>query len=528
MSSKSSNKRLKKEMAYLTGCRIPDFVNYLFLTVMFGIFPIVMDNKYFNITITRYHFYIYSAGIYIVLMIIAYIVENILEPYYEGIPLIQMHDQGRWYTRPDFWMEAFLMANVFAWLVSVNKSDALSGKSGRFMGLLFFIIVAMMFVIMVMRVRLSMIIFMVLAASSAFAYIVAIFQHAGNDFMNYKENISPKQYDIFISTLGNINIFASFLTITIAVFLAMFVFAEKPWYRIIAGILLIGGGFVMMIANSDSAYLGTGVSAVLIFFLAYNDGYVQRYIGALFLLALGNLGVVLQNKYIIKEYDKRGGVAEALDRVDLAVAILVAIAVIYIIVYAASVILKDKLDLLNKKRIITALLCIMAVGIVCIVMVGIKSGSALFTFNYKWGTYRGYIWTKCAELYGDAPLVNKLFGYGNESLKSLMNSNYHKEMLAITGKVYDNAHNEVLQYLVTTGIVGALSYVGLFVSSFVYILKNSAGKPIAYISLAVITGYFAQGLINLNQPITTPFYFLFMAMGIGYIRYQKRVSEYNE
>ena len=31
-------------------------------------------------------------------------------------------------------------------------------------------------------------------------------------------------------------------------------------------------------------------------------------------------------------------------------------------------------------------------------------------------------------------------------------------------------------------------------------------------------GYFVQGLINLNQPITTPFYFVFMATGVGYVR----------
>lgn len=534
MSSKvaSKKKQASKELEYVKGYRIPDYVSYLFLAVMFGVYPIIMDDNYFNITITRYHTFIYSAGVFIVLMIIAYIAESALESYYEGKSLFTLVDKCRCYNRPDFWMISFIMANTFAWMVADDQKNALSGQSGRYMGLFMFIIVAMMFLLMANRFKTNMLVFMILAASSAFAYIVAIYQHAGNDFMKYKDRISAKQYDIFISTMGNINIFASFLVITVAVFFAMFVFGDKLVYRVIAGVLLFGGGFVIMIANSDSAYLGIGATAVLLFFLAYKEGYVRRYIGALFLIASGNLGVVLQNRYITSvlkmEYDKRGGVAEALDRIDLAVAILAVTAVIYVIVHVCSKVFRDKLEKLNKKKVIIILLCSMAAGAIAVVIMGIKSGASLFTFNYKWGTYRGYIWTKCVELFKDAPMVNKLFGYGNESLKGLMNSNFRDEMLKVTGKVYDNAHNEVLQYLVTTGIVGAVSYIGLFVSSFVYMIKNAAKNPVVNISLAVITGYFVQGLINLNQPITTPFYFVFMALGIGCIRYQKRVREYDE
>ena len=91
-------------------------------------------------------------------------------------------------------------------------------------------------------------------------------------------------------------------------------------------------------------------------------------------------------------------------------------------------------------------------------------------------------------------------------------------MKSIEQQIYDNAHNEVLQYLVTTGLCGAVSYIGLFVSSFIYIFKNSKNDLVAYISLAVMLGYFIQGLMNLNQPITTPFYFVFMAVGVGYVR----------
>ncbi|MBQ8913809.1 MAG: O-antigen ligase family protein, partial [Lachnospiraceae bacterium] len=177
---------------------------------------------------------------------------------------------------------------------------------------------------------------------------------------------------------------------------------------------------------------------------------------------------------------------------------------------------------INKnKAIILFMAMIAAIGIL-VVYVGHKKHIGAFTFNYRWGTFRGYIWTKSIEIFKDAPVMNKLFGYGNESLKTLMNTHYHDEMVSVTKKIYDNAHNELLQYLVTTGLCGMISYAGLFITSFIYILKNSKKDVVAYISLAVMIGYFIQGLININQPITTPFYFVFMAAGIGYVRGRTR------
>lgn len=528
--SKNTGKknRNKSKKSYQSVYRLTDYVNYIFLLAIFGIYPIITNNKYFDITITRYKFFMFAAGIYIFCMIITIIIVDTIDEYYGNKYSFIFKDKQKLYAKPDFWILAFLMANFFAYLCAYDNDKAMSGKLGRHMGLFLFIIVAAMFLLIAQRFKINIIIFIVFAVSTAYAYIIAIYQHMGYDFMNYKDRILPKQYDIFISTFGNINIFASFLTISIPVFLCIFIFTKNFLYRILATLILLGGGMVIMIANSDSAYLGFAVVAFVIFLLAYKDGFVKKYILAMICLGAGNLGVVLLNKHVIKIYDKRGGAAEAMDRIDYAVAILAILAIIYLIVYFAEKKFGDKLDNLNKKKVIIAIIITVAVAAVVVTIVGVIKKASLFTFNYKWGTYRGYIWTKCAELFKDAPIGNKIFGYGNETLKVLMNSNFYEEMIEVTGKVYDNAHNELLQYLITTGIVGMISYIGLFISSFVYILKNSNKMPMAYISLSVIAGYFVQGLINLNQPITTPFYFIFMAMGIGSVRYYRRMEGYSD
>ena len=46
------------------------------------------------------------------------------------------------------------------------------------------------------------------------------------------------------------------------------------------------------------------------------------------------------------------------------------------------------------------------------------------------------------------------------------------------------------------------------------------GDAIAIACLASGVSYFTQSLVNLNQPITTPYFFVMLAAGIGFARYK--------
>ena len=99
-------------------------------------------------------------------------------------------------------------------------------------------------------------------------------------------------------------------------------------------------------------------------------------------------------------------------------------------------------------------------------------------------------------------------------------------MIDDIGVVYDNAHNEYLQYLVTTGLFGALAYVGLIVSTMVMLIrtavsvfKKEADTEGVFLALALgISGYASQAFVNLNQSLTTPYMFLMIAMAAGVCR----------
>lgn len=524
-----SKKNKEIEEYFNKGTRITDWISYLFLALFLGIYPVITDNKYFNITNTRYEFFMFIAVAFIILISIGYMVEGVIKKHY-GYKASDCYDENiKNYAKPEFWMNAFLMANFFSYMLARGRNSeigkhAFNGTLGRRMGFVMILVIAISFLVICNGIKMNMVLYMIFAVSVLYGHIVAVFQHRGNDFMGYKDGISLKQYDIFIATMGNINIFASFLCICIPVFLSIFIFAKGKVYKITSAVILVLSGMVVLDSNSDSVYLGLFAVFVLLFFLAFKDGKIKNYLLSLVLMSAGVFVQVIDNKFYIKEYDKRGGFSEALDNIKISLGLLIFTLILYVICCMVEKKYAEKIKNINKKNAMIKIGVIFGVTFIAAIVIGIVLKVEYLQFNDKWGSYRGFIWRICGQIYEDAPTVNKLFGYGNDCLKVVTKAGYMDEMISVTGKVYDNAHNEVLQYLITTGLMGAISYIGLFVSSFVYMLKNAKSMPLVYASLAVITGYFVQGFVNLNQAITTPFYFVFMALGIGYIRRIKNME----
>ncbi|MCM1273516.1 MAG: O-antigen ligase family protein [Clostridium sp.] len=498
---------------------VSDIVKYMYMMFIFSAYLIVMNDQYFDITKTRHSIFIMGTVIFLLLyacvaFIEAYLNETIKNDFKNSLT------KDKFLKHPAGWMLIFWFGHVIAFMLTYDKKSAFTGENGRYMGFFTFTVLAIMFFALCFRMKTNEWLYLLLLVVTLFAYVVAIFQHMGNDFMHYRDEISKKDFHIFMSTFGNINIFASFIVISLAVAFAMFVFTKRIVNRYFAGIVLVAGGMTIMIANSDSAYMGLVAVVVILLTFAIQNGRAFFMMLGMSLFALGNLCVVLINKYVVVKYDKRGGVAQLLDSVPLA-AVLLAVAILIVL---ATYFAEKKIKETSRKRASHIFLAAFAVFAVIVIVVGIKMHLSIFEFNYKWGTYRGYIWTKCAKVYVDAPFINKLFGYGQETVRYLTTSNFYEEMLDVTGKVYENAHNELLQYLLTVGAYGLIAYIMLVVSSFIYILGGSNKNVISYISLAVIGGYFIQGIINLCQPVTTPLFFVILAAGVGNAGYCRRVE----
>lgn len=106
----------------------------------------------------------------------------------------------------------------------------------------------------------------------------------------------------------------------------------------------------------------------------------------------------------------------------------------------------------------------------------------------------------------------KLFGYGPDTFGILVvNEGLHHEI----GGIFDTAHNEYLQYLVTIGLLGLITYLLFLISCAVYMLKKAADRPLVMSIFFAVFCYQAQAVVNLNVPISAPVMWVLLAMGIA-------------
>ena len=378
---------------------------------------------------------------------------------------------------------------------------------------------------------------------------MSILQHLEIDLFHLYASIRFDQRPMFISTFGNINMYASFLCLTIPLFMAAGMYADKCWKRVLYTLVLFLGGMAVIAANSDVAYIGIGVPMVVLLLAGirnrvktYDDRMVigqkstcDPFLGWL----IGYAGIVLGYTVMAflttgtgKGYDKLTGLAKLVDH-RLILTIESIVLVIGSLLYGwgsrkkADCVVAQKKGLRSVKDkkqastmgcwkvIFGSVVGILILTAFVTVVTGVGNQWEIFTFDDEWGNYRGYVWNRLFRIYQDLPFVNKVFGTGNESIYTLMSARYSDEMIEVTGTVYDSAHNEYLQYLVTMGIVGLITYLGLIITSIVNGVKLVKENPLCMPLLAGMIGYVVQAFVNVEQPITTPFLFLFLALMAG-------------
>lgn len=527
--------------------RLMTGITSAFLLYMLVIYPLALHDHYFDITYTKYTVFkvgvilfavIWAMGLVIVLTGIN--AGGMKGRHAGGNVKVGTMDKlkavicdGVYGT--DICMVLFFVSGVMSFIMAEDKKNAFTGAQGRYCGLAFMILIFIMYIIVSARVsnmeKMWSLISMVFVLVSSVTFIIAILQNIGFDPFKLLDGINRKQRNIYVSTFGNIDIFGSFICIALPLFMGLYVTEKSNIKRIVYGIGVFAGFMAFIPANADVVFAGVGAAIIAVLFATVYMERVDRLFELVMLGSGGYLGMVLLRT--------NGAKITGFNRLAEHPALLVIIfaVVLFIRLIIQVYINKNKTEIyinenksevyINKQKNGTGIKLIIALAVVLIsgiavIIYGRKNNLAMFDFNDKWGSYRGYIWRRVTGLYGELPFVQKIFGHGNESIRSLMDDRFYDEMLQITGTVYDNAHNEYLQYLVTQGLFGMLSYGGVVVTAAIAGVKKIKKSPYILGLLLAVISYGVQAIFNVNQCITTPYMFLMTAMLICVCR---RASE---
>lgn len=531
--------------------RLMTGITSAFLLYMLVIYPLALHDHYFDITYTKYTVFkvgvilfavIWAMGLVIVLTGIN--AGDMKGRHAGGNAKVGTMDKlkavicdGVYGT--DICMVLFFISGVMSFIMAEDKKNAFTGAQGRYCGLAFMILIFIMYIIVSARVsnmeKMWSLISMVFVLVSSVTFIIAILQNIGFDPFKLLDGINRKQRNIYVSTFGNIDIFGSFICIALPLFMGLYVTEKSNIKRIVYGIGVFAGFMAFIPANADVVFAGVGAAVIAVLFATVYMERVDRLFELVMLGSGGYLGMVLLRMLVGTNGAKITGFNRLAEHPALLVIIFAVGLFIRLIIQVY--INRNKTEIyinenkgevyINKQKNGTGIkliiaLAVVIISVIAVIIYGRKNNLAMFDFNDKWGSYRGYIWRRVTGLYGELPFVQKIFGHGNESIRSLMDDRFYDEMLQVTGTVYDNAHNEYLQYLVTQGLLGMLSYVGVVVAAAIAGVKKIKKSPYILGLLLAVVSYGVQAIFNVNQCITTPYMFLMTAMLIGTCR---RASE---
>jgi len=348
------------------------------------------------------------------------------------------------------------------------------------------------------------------------------------DILHFRGKIKPEQSDLFTSTLGNINTYTAYVAMVLGNSSSLYM-VETKWRKVVwYYFCMLIGFFAIIMGRSDNACLALGgLFVVLPFFVFKSPMGIRRYF-----LMLASFGTVVQGIALINQACAETviGLDGFFHYFDGFPGLIYVVIGLWVLFFVISVLSKNGKNFPGKvpvERIWGGLLAFGMV-LICFLLYDVNIAGNMgkyggleryLVFDDHWGTNRGYIWRKSIEIFRDFPLRHKLFGYGPETFGILTTEKFLYDMIASTqGQIFDNAHNEYLQYLVTIGILGFIPYLTFLAASEWHMIKNGKGQGVVLGCAAAAFCYHMQAFVNLNLPITAPVMWLFLSVGMAAAR----------
>ncbi len=341
----------------------------------------------------------------------------------------------------------------------------------------------------------------------------------------------------YISTIGNINWYCGYI-VTVLSGLAYYLwqgggFAGKKWLHM-AGLLTLGVGLASLVTQGSSS----GIVALLIllgvfYLLSMRDSEkLLRFFAGCILLSGVCVFTWLIRRIWPEAMNYFESTTDLLTLSPLPFALLGGSLLCWLLVHksrrvgrfhagAWSLLGLTVWGIAGAAAVVFVIL--LAVNTKYPGSIGPLSEIGVFTFNASWGSNRGITWTAGATCFWDQDLIGKLVGVGpdamalyirsgvNPALKQMVEDYFGRLMLT-------NAHNEWLTVLINEGLLGAVGYIGLMLTSVCRYLKAGREDALAGAMGMGILAYTLNNVFSFQQVMGTSAVFLFLGIGEACLR----------
>ena len=326
----------------------------------------------------------------------------------------------------------------------------------------------------------------------------------------------------FGTTIGNKNTIASYMCIFLPFTIMMFVAQNNKSIRIVSAISIAFAYMGLLVAGSNSGYIGLFAMLFFMFLVCIRNAELFKNL-MIALTIMFSSGLILRLlSFILKEDKGFEQIGKALIYSKYVFFIIAFFAALSIAMYFLC---KNNTTTTKwPKNILTAIVLLFGTAIlaVCVYLfikytfIDTKSDigalSQIFRFDDRWGTHRGFMWINGVKDFLNFDFVHILFGSGCDTFYYVFEPHFEELCERFNNSSTNTIHSEYLNYLVTQGVLGFLSYMTVLISVIARAFKASKENYLALIFIFPVIAYAAQAVVNIYQPITTPFLIIFIAL----------------
>lgn len=466
-------------------------ISALWIPIVFLGMVFYMDDAYFNLLEAKAYVFQMASMVYIVAVFVCLLLR---ERNRQGSLMDaggRIKNKIKNLTILDISVLGLVVVAAISTLLSMHPGEAFLGSYGWSVGGLYLLTLGVLYFLVSRCMRWENWMYTLILISGILVFSWTCCDIFYLDIFRLHEGIVEKIAYDYVASIGNVNWFAGYL----ALMLPFYFFGlqqEKKWKQVLSAIGLFLGAFAAVNCNADSVFLGLGVLAFFSLIRCIGDRKESFYTGIGWLIVGIAAGISdgLRNLVSMVEIEELSG--------------LFVEGHLWLAVVVAGVLLMVSPQIKNRR---SARIAVVVIAVALIVFTGVMQ---LRIMDASWGTNRGGIWQTALDAFVQSSLLEKIVGIGPDC--------FGFAYAQLTGSDWvRNAHNEYLQYLVTTGVSGLIFYMGIYIGAAImaYRAMNTTElkkQKLAFICIVSIFSYGAQAVVNNPQALNGAIFITILAI----------------
>ena len=506
------------------------------------IFPLYTHNKYFDILTARYRLFFWSSVILCSLLFLLGLIYILLDYQNQAssptalkrfLLAFKPENIKKHLVLTDVFFVVMIISMTLSTVFSNFKEESFFGNAGRYQGLECWIIYFLTYFAVTRTFKFKKYYLDFALLAGAFACIWGILDFFWLDPFGFFVNVEAVQQGMFASSIGNLNTYTNYTIMVFALAGALFIIEKNIYKSIFYCIITLVAASGTIFGFADNAVLGfAGFFIATPFFVFKSRRMLLRYLIVADTLLISMFAFKIGLRYPHNTY--QGSFFIDLVSKPLFAYLFIPFTILIVVLYFVFIKMKPRyvdlpsndlhpLDSVLPKQVLYAYIGIVILFFAAIVYIlldmnvfkkhveiwqQIPSSNQL-VFNDYWGTHRGHNWRIAfTNFTQNFNLFQRLFGYGPDTYLIVSERTFYEEMVSRFGEVYDSAHNEYINYLICEGLVGLISYLGIFISGLRLATKQIKNNIYIFAPIMAVIVYLVQAFVNIAIPITTPVFFI--------------------